>query len=682
MQLFRFIPIALNLFLILGILLGKGTGAGPLIPLLLASVSLLLLYLLSKKRPPVSNPVIALVVAITGLAVGTLSYALTQPENRKDHYLNHKRDAKQFIHLKILEVWKPGAHARRYRAIIKGLDGLQVSGQLLVSLPGGTEIEQFQVDDELLVWTRIDSLAPPLNPHQFSYKAYLEGLGIYQQLRLNEDAFIRVEAPSPTLLGFAAKLRNTIVARLREARFGKEALSVVQALLLGQRNDLSSETYEAYKNAGAVHLLAVSGLHIGILLWLLHWLLAPLEGFRNGKSIKLILLLVLLWGYALLAGLSASILRAVSMFSFVAYALYLNRPTNTYNILALSMFFVLLAINPRLLFQAGFQMSYAAVVAIVWIYPLLQKLWSPRIWLLSKAWQLLSVSLAAQLGVLPISLYYFHQFPGLFFVTNLLVIPFLGLVLGLGFLVAFLALFQLLPPFLALGYEFLIDSMNGVVSWVARQEAFLFQDIYMDLPGLLLAYLILGCLGRLLAGFSFRKLAALLSGILLLQLYGLANKVSGITEEKVWIIHQSRQTVLVQKSGSKLLFHARPEALNNTLISDFRTGERASAISRTPLQNAYRWKDSGLYIMDSDGLYLWEGAPFPYLLLTNSPRIHLKRLLEKVRPQAVIADGSNYPSFVARWAQSCREGNIPFHYTATQGAYLLDIQGPLTDPVH
>ena len=161
-----------------------------------------------------------------------------------------------------------------------------------------------------------------------------------------------------------------------------------------------------------------------------------------------IIVVSLLWGFALVAGFSASVVRAVTMFTFVAYALYLNRPSNTFNILALSMFFILLLINPMLLFQVGFQMSYAAVFAIVWIYPLLQRLWFPKNVVVRKLWQLLSVSVAAQLGVLPISLFYFHQFAGLFFITNLAIVPFLGLVLGMGILVIILSLLNLLPDFL------------------------------------------------------------------------------------------------------------------------------------------------------------------------------------------------------------------------------------------
>ena len=119
-------------------------------------------------------------------------------------------------------------------------------------------------------------------------------------------------------------------------------MGVIQALLLGQRNEITAEIDTDYKDAGAYHILALSGLHIGILLGLLHFLLRPLELLPKGRTIKLIVIVLLLWAFALLAGLSASILRATTMFSFVAYALYLNRPTSHFNILALSLFFILL----------------------------------------------------------------------------------------------------------------------------------------------------------------------------------------------------------------------------------------------------------------------------------------------------------------------------------------------------
>ncbi len=171
---------------------------------------------------------------------------------------------------------------------------------------------------------------------------------------------------------------------------------------------------------------------------------------------------------------SPSVVRAVTMFSFVAYALFLNRPTSIVNILALSVFAILL-IHPMFLFQVGFQMSYAAVFAIVWIYPILMKLWNPRHWFLKKGWQLFSVSLAAQAGVLPISIFYFHQFPGLFFLSNILIVPFLGILLGLGLLVIILSAINMLPNSIAIFYNLLLKTMNDVVQWVGKQEHFHIQ---------------------------------------------------------------------------------------------------------------------------------------------------------------------------------------------------------------
>ena len=134
-------------------------------------------------------------------------------------------------------------------------------------------------------------------------------------------------------------------------------------------------------------------------------------------------------------------------------------------------------------------MSYTAVFAIVWNYPLLQKFWSPKSWLPKKGWQLLSVSIAAQVGVLPLSLYYFHQFPGVFFVSNLAVVPFLGIILGAGLLIIILSLLNSLPSLLASYYNTLIKTMNDVIHWVAQQDAFLFEGVSIDWTEMMLMYL-------------------------------------------------------------------------------------------------------------------------------------------------------------------------------------------------
>lgn len=673
MQLLRFIPIRLTLLLVSGILLAACLDPPPRYPLLLAAGAMCMLALLVFKSYRPFSPLFGILAAIATLAIGMFSYAISQPENQKCHYTKFGFNGPHLLQLKIREVWKPTDYARRYVAELQQVDCLRVKGRLLLST-GATSSNNFMMDDLVLAWGALAKINSPGNPYQFSYKDYLQGTGIESQVYICTSDVVEHKEGAATLPGWSAKIRNTLVTRLKRAGMGTEALTVMQALLLGQRTEVARETYTAFINAGAVHVLAVSGLHIGILLFLLHILLRPIERLHKGKAIKLGLLLLLLWGYALLAGLSASIIRAVSMFSFVAYALYLNRPANTYNILALSMFFILLAFNPRLLFRAGFQMSYAAVFAILWFFPLLQDLWRPRFWLARSIWQLASVSIAAQLGVLPISLFYFHQFPALFFISNLLIIPVLGILLGMGFLVALLALSGFLPGFLVEGYEMGITLMITLVRWVSRQEAFIFSDIPFALPELLLMYVSIGCLAGVLARINFRRVVVLLVSIILFQLWNTFQAYANLNRERVWILQRPGRTLLIHKTGNLLKVYSPSGTASNQLLSDFMVGARCSQVFQAPMRQAWRWRTSRLYIMDENAVPPEADTLALYLALTNSPKIHLGRLLDAVHPVMVIADGSNYPSFAKRWEVSCKKRNIPFHNTTANGAYLLPIK--------
>ena len=428
-------------------------------------------------------------VAMAFVGIGILTMTMAQPQNHPYHYTKHLSDGKFYWHFKIKEVLKPNLYSHRYIAQLIARDSLQISGKLLLSQSINAGNMPFNIDDEGLYWGSLLEIRAPLNPHQFNYQKYMNGLGIYHQIRLDSSNSLLKTKRSRTFRGTAAAIRSGIVSKLKKANFKPDERSIIQALLLGERNDISTKIYTDYKNAGAIHILAVSGLHIGILLVLLQFVLKPIEFLPRGRQIKLALIVLCLWGFAFIAGLSASIVRAVTMFSFVAYALYLNRPSNTFNVLALSMFFILLVFNPMLLFHVGFQMSYAAVFAIVALYPRMMRFWFPKNQLIRKLWQLLSVSFAAQLGVLPISLYYFHQFPGLFFVSNLVIVPFLGFILGTGILIIVLALLDVLPDALVTFYSVIIKVMNQIIGWVGGQDAFVFKNLSFDELQLVFSYL-------------------------------------------------------------------------------------------------------------------------------------------------------------------------------------------------
>ncbi|HDZ13927.1 hypothetical protein LCGC14_1121890 [marine sediment metagenome] len=680
MNLLRFIPIKLTLLLILGILIGGYWQPEIIIPLISTGISLILLgyiFYRETRASPFSfrtsnSAMFTILVAFTTIYIGIFAVSSTLSKNRAGHYSQYTLSGNHIWKIKVDESLKSSAYSDRYIIKVLALDHEVTSGKLLISFPLDTAIQKLRVDDELIVYAELEAIAPPLNPHQFDYKAYLENLGIENQIRMRGNNFLISPNPVLTLNGLAANFRHRIIVNLKGTDFGTEELAIIQALLLGQRNEISAATYDDYKDAGAVHILAVSGLHIGILLLLLQFLLRPLERLPKGKTIKLIVIVGLLWGFALLAGLSASVVRAVTMFTFVAYAMYLNRPSNTFNILALSMFFILLVIDPLLIFQVGFQMSYAAVFAIVWMYPLLEKLWRPKNQVVKYFWQLLSVSIAAQLGVLPISLFYFHQFPGLFFISNLLIVPALGLILGLGILVIVLAIFNRLPDILVTAYDTLIRSMNTIIGWVAEQEAFVFKNISFDAVQLVLAYIVLITAVFLLSKPNFKKVFALSSAIIGFQLWLFFVSYQARQKESLFIAHQTKNTILLQQTGNHVSALTEDAIGLNRIMADYEVAERITTIAQHPIKNAYQWRDKKLLIVDSVAIYPPAYRNPDYLLLTSSPKLNLERLIDSVRPKAIIADGSNYRSYVVRWKITCQRRNLPFHYTGELGAYNLD----------
>lgn len=380
--------------------------------------------------------------------------------------------------------------------------------------------------------------------------------------------------------------------------------------------------------------------------------------------------MILLWCFAFVAGLSAPVVRAVSMFSFVAYALYLNRPSNTFNILALSVFFILLIGNPRLLFQAGFQMSYTAVLSIVWIYPKLQRFWNPRNHIVKKTWQLFSVSIAAQLGVFPISLYYFHQFPGLFFLSNLLIVPILGLILGMGIVVIITALGGILPSFLVTVYTQLIRFMNQVVHWVAAQEAFIFKDISFDGTQLLLWYFLVISLVLTLEKISFIRMIILLGAILCLQGRAIYLHYKLLRSESLILLHQTANSTMFHQKGNLLDVYTSDGTKLASLITNFKVAERITQTSNHPIKNTYTLGMEKILIIDSFGISPTNFNP-DIVILTQSPKINLDRYLSSSSPKLILADGSNYFSYIARWEATCAKRKLPFHATAEKGAYYF-----------
>ena len=678
MQLLNFTIIKLTICLIIGILLGYFFDLNLVYTVSLSVIFLLLLVfdLIASKHSRKKHSWTAIVIYMATICIGYLSMTAQNESNFRNHYtkLNQKhKDSTLLINFRVREVLKPGNFYNKYVIDILSLDSIKTSGRSLLNVAKDSTKASLKVDDIILTKTQFKELMPPLNPHQFDYKAYLKKQHIYHQLFVSNTELHTISNNKHTLFGFASLLRETINNKLQTYNFKPEELAIINALLLGQRQDISKDIYDSYTQAGAIHILAVSGLHVGIILVLLNFLFKPIEHIKHGLFFKTLLLIIVLWSFAIIAGLSASVVRAVSMFTVVAIALNLKRPTNVYNTLTISMF-VLLLWKPTFLFDVGFQLSYLAVFAIVTIQPMLDKLWHPKLRVLKFFWNIFTVTLAAQFGVIPISLYYFHQFPGLFFASNLVIIPFLGVILGLGIIVIALALVNLLPAFIADAFGAIISGMNHFVVWVADQEAFLFRNISFDLIQVFISYALIVFTIIHLKTKTYRSVVALLLAIIVSQCALLFYKSKKI-ENSFVVFHKSRHSIIGHKTNQQLKLYTN---INDSIIqhdktiTNYKIGSHIKTTLVDSTKNVYMFNNKKLLVIDSLGIYKTTTYKPNVILLQHSPKINLERLINQLKPELIISDGSNYKSYQERWKATCEANNIPFHQTSKMGAFIYN----------
>ncbi|MGK0253674.1 MAG: competence protein ComEC [Mariniflexile sp.] len=677
MRLLNFTIIKLTFCLILGILVGylfKTPLALIFFATAISLISLFVFYIVAKKSF-FKTIWFGVFCFITVILIGILVTNLHNEKNNPKHYthqISKEKDSIKTITFRIREILKPDDYYEKYVVDLFEVDNTKVIGKSLLNIQRDSKQSALKVDAVFIIKTDFKNLIQPLNPNQFNYKTYLDKKYIYHQIFTSKQALFKIKTENLTLFGIANNIRNHINEKLKQYHFKQEELAILNALLLGQRQDISEAVYTSYTNAGAIHILAISGLHIGIILLLLQYVLKPIERFKHGTVLKTILLVSILWSFAIIAGLSASVTRAVTMFSIVAIAMNLKRPTNIYNTLAISIFFILL-FKPMFLFDVGFQLSYLAVLSIVIIDPLLYKLWKPKNKIINFYWHTLTVTVSAQFGIIPLSLYYFHQFPSLFFLSNLVIIPLLGFILGLGILVMLLAVLHLLPHFLANFYGYIISLMNDFVGWISKQEAFLFKDIPFSALYIFVSYVFIIALINFYIKRNYVALRLFLIVILIGQgaiIYTAYKK----PENEFIVFHKSRYSLLGNTSHNKMVIISDFDSINiskNKTIKDYAVGNGVKTIEKNSFQSVYLLNNKKLLVIDSLGIYNIKSFQPDYVLLRQSPKINLNRLIDSIQPKQIIADGSNYKSYVEHWSTICKKRKLPFYQTSKKGAFIL-----------
>jgi competence protein ComEC len=580
------------------------------------------------------------------------------------------------------------------RWVTKNGKAIPVYGTIIIYFKKDSSLNQLKYGSQILFTKSLQEIKNSGNPGGFDYKRYSLFQGVTHQVYLKPDEFevLPGEKQNP-LREFIYSTRRAVLSILRNNIAGDKELGLAEALLIGYKNDLEQSLVQSYTNTGVVHIIAISGLHLGLIYWLLALLLNPLKNRRKVQWLRPVLIITGLWLFSILAGAQPSILRSAIMFTCIVLGESLSKRTSIYNTMAVSAF-ILLCINPYWLWDVGFQLSYAAVLSIIIFIRPIYNWFYIKNKILDFIWKLNAVTLAAQILSVPLSIYHFHQFPNYFLLTNFLAVP-VSSIIVLGEI--FLCAIAWVPAVATLAGKLLSWMIWLMNTWIERVETLRFS--LWD--GLQINILQTILLVILTAGISYWLMPARMTRsdgekakrgltIGLIALFGLValRSFSFITAElqqKIIVYNVPQKRAIDFVDGRHYTFVGDSDLFADDFAPNFHLKPTRILYRITPVDsltsfsrigNYTDYKDKKILMLDSSINYLPsnEKPVIDLLVISKNPRIYISKLATRLNIRQIVFDGS-VPSWkTVYWKKDCDSLHIPWHDVTTQGAFVMNMR--------
>lgn len=565
-----------------------------------------------------------------------------------------------------------------------------VKGKLLIALKTDT-LKPFQLDygDVLIVPSLYNEVEPPYNPGEFDFKNYLKTHQIYYQAFINQHDFqILQKNKGNPVISYALRLRKKLVEKYETYLPDEGSAALASTLILGYRADLSKEIVNAYSKTGTMHVLSVSGMHVGIVFLVLNFLLRPLSRTQKTRLLRAVVIIAVIWFYSLITGFSPSVCRAALMLTFIVIGKALHKNLNTYNLLAISAF-ILLLYNPFFLLDVGFQLSYLAVIGLVYLHPKIYNSITINNRLLDEAWSYCALSVAAQLATFPISIYYFHQFPVYFLISNLFIVLPVALIMYGGILFLFIPFDVILKP-LGQAVSWLIDFTNNILYHVENLPYSNISGLWINTSQYLLIYLIIGCM---IWGFRAKS-----GAVIQFSLFCILVLTASFSYQVVSNFNRNELVFYSLRKNSAVAY------INNdrgVLISDLPAADKTLQFSVEPALNSKGYADYRLFKPSQNKVYgnyclqgsymqfgsykvlRWEkqfnAARFDHqikvnaVLLSGNPAISIGQLEKQVKFSILLIDGTNPDYKIKRWLHEAELEKIQCHVLKKNAAYVVKL---------
>jgi competence protein ComEC len=666
------------------------------------------------RKDTINNPLlIGMVGCVFLITTGYLLAYLHTPKTYPQHY-THSQTIVDYYEVTVdnlveekEKTWKTTGEVR---SIINHNGILSTSGKILLYFDNNS-IEKPCYGDVFMVKATPQIIMPPKNPQEFDYQLYLSRQGVYCQQYLTAISCQKIaHNPSNVLIDLALKTNMMADSILTTFVGNKQEYGVATAMILGQRDDLDSDLMQAYSAAGAIHVLSVSGLHVGVIYAVLLLALGKLKRKgATGKYLFVGIILLLLWFYALITGLSSPVLRSTFMFSIIVIAQTFRKQQNAYNTVAFSAFCLLL-INPNFVFNVGFQLSYLAVLGMIYFQPQLNSLFfidRSRSWFhrsLDRLWKVTTVAVAAQLATFPITIYYFHQFPNYFLLINPIVILLSSIVLIMGLSFVILAygllIFNLLPIVYCIGQclKYTIIALNNAVLWTESLPYSITKFLWLSSSEMWLLYLLLFALIALWETKNFKWVV--MSGLLTVLLISVKTieKYHQHTQELLVILSNKKHAVYTIVQGKKALLLSDSTflgsrknigySLNNYWSSvgvldtmkvnmyDIRTIEKLGiSLKSNDSITVFSWQDKTfLQIAKNFKNIEFQGnkVSVDYLILSHKSVKDMNQVIEKVQFKTLIIDGTYTAFYANKLVNQAKALGIKYYDLTKQGALIID----------
>ncbi len=628
-----------------------------------------------------------LAITLVFIAVGgILSFVKNIEHNPQwiGKYYQPKLPVKFTLQEPIVEKQKSFKALAKAEAILINGEWKAVIGDVLLYFKKDSTKPNLQYGSQIVLAQNLMPIINAGNPGGFNYARYCSFQNISYQAFLNDDGFITL--PTTKTHWFDAALittRTKVLSILRENIKEPNQLSVAEALLIGYRDDLDRDLVQSYSNTGVVHIIAISGLHLGMIYGLLILLFKPFNRYKWSKIVKPLVILFVLWGFSFIAGAAPSILRSAVMFTFIVIGESIGRRTTMYNSLAASAF-LLIVINPFSLWDVGFQLSYTAVLSIIVFQPYMNRWLYFENKLLKKLWSLNAVTLSAQILTLPIVLYHFHQFPTLFMFTNLFAVPFSGLILYTELLLLVTYFIPHVALFIGKTIGWGVDIMNNFILRVDSLPFAVLSSLQISIPQATILYVSI-------VGFGWwvieKHKKALVAGFVFLAAFIGLRSIDFIQrnqQQKLIVYNVPNHTAIDLIEGRKYQFIGDRILIEDGFLRNFhiKPSRVLHRISPADSLHGFSLNNNLISCNGKSILIIDEAFAVPQLqqkikldaiVLTKNPKIYLKRLSTIFDCYQYVFDSSNPFWKIAYWQKDADSLHLRHHSTATQGAFVMDL---------